>query len=172
MRVTTFLTTVSLLLLGTMALAQSVTYDFDGLADFSKFKTYTWVRGNPVPDELNHRRIVQAIEAQLSLKGLAKVDSNPDVLAAYHASFGTDLEISAISTGWGPYRWGGGNGVARAREVLTGTLAVDLVDARTKTIVWRAMASHDLDVDAKPEKRAKNIQKTSEKMFKNYPPKQ
>jgi hypothetical protein len=173
MRATTFFTTISLMLLGTMTLAQSVTYDFDALADFSKFRTYTWVRGNPVPDELNHRRIVQAIEAQLSLKGLSKADANgnPDVLVAYHASFDTDLQISAIATGWGPYRWGGGNGVARAQEVLVGTLAVDIVDARTKNIVWRAMASSDLDVDAKPEKRAKNIQKTSEKMFKNYPPK-
>src|ERR671925_172602 len=113
MRVTTFFSTVSLLLLGTIALAQSVTYDFDGSADFSKFKTYSWARGNPVPDELNHRRIVQAIEAQLTLKGLAKVERNPDVLVAYHASFDTDLQISAMSTSWGPYRWGGGSGVAR-----------------------------------------------------------
>jgi hypothetical protein len=173
MRVTTFFTTISLMLLGTMALAQSVTYDFDGLADFSKFKKYTWVRGNPVPDELNHRRIVQAIDAQLSLKGLSSVEmsGNPDVLVAYHASFDTDLQISAISTGWGPYRFGGGSGVARAQEVLTGTLAVDIVDAHTKNLVWRAMASRDLDVDAKPEKRTKGIQKASEKMFKNYPPK-
>lgn len=171
MRVTTFFTTVSLMLLGTMALAQSVTYDFDDLADFSKFKTYSWVRGNPIPDELNHRRIVQAIDAQLSLKGLSKAESNPDVLVAYHASFDTDLQISAMSTSWGPYRRGGGNGVARATEVLTGTLAVDIVDARTKNIAWRAMASDDLNPNAKPEKRARNIQKTSEKMFKNYPPK-
>jgi hypothetical protein len=171
MRVTTFFSTVSLLLLGTIALAQSVTYDFDGSADFSKFKTYSWARGNPVPDELNHRRIVQAIEAQLTLKGLAKVERNPDVLVAYHASFDTDLQISAMSTSWGPYRWGGGSGVARATEVLTGTLAIDIVDARTKNIVWRAMASDDLNPNAKPEKRAKNIQKTAEKMFKHYPPK-
>jgi hypothetical protein len=170
MRVTTFFTTVSLILLGTMTLAQSVTYDFDGLADFSKLKTYAWTRGNPLPDELNHRRIVQAIESQLTLKGLSKAESNPDVLVAYHASFDTDLEISAMSTGWGPYRFGRGNGVARATEVLTGTLAVDIVDARTKNIVWRAMASDDLNPNAKPEKRAKNIQKATEKMFKHYPP--
>ena len=174
MRVTTFFTMASLVLLGTIALAQNVTYDFDGLADFSRFKTYTWMRGNPVPDELNHKRIMNAIDTQLVLKGLASVDrsANPDLLVAYHASFDTDLQISGFSTGWGSYRWGGNrSGVARAEEILVGTLAVDIVDAKTESIVWRAMASQDLDANAKPEKRTKGIQKTSEKMFKYYPPK-
>jgi len=42
---TTLVGTAGLALLGTMALAQSVTYDFDKAADFSGFKTYSWVAG-------------------------------------------------------------------------------------------------------------------------------
>ena len=44
------------------------------------------------------------------------------------------------------------------------------MDASTKAIIWRGMASKDIDVKAKPEKREKNINRTAEKLFKNYPP--
>jgi hypothetical protein len=64
------------------------------------------------------------------------------------------------------------SGTARAEEILVGSLVIDVVDARTRTIVWRGMASKDIDVDASAEKRDKNINKAAEKLFKNYPPKQ
>jgi hypothetical protein len=161
-------------LLGTIAFAQNVTYDFDKAADFSKFKTYAWVHGTELKDELNHKRIVNAIDAQLASEGLAKVENaaTADVLVAYHASFDKDLQINGFSSGWGGYRFGPSRtGSARVEEILIGTLAVDLVDAKTKTIVWRGMATKEVDVKASPEKREKNINKAAEKLFKNYPPK-
>ena len=45
MRFATFATSVWLTLLGTMALAQSVTYDYDRAANFSNYRTYAWTRG-------------------------------------------------------------------------------------------------------------------------------
>lgn len=173
MRKTTFVTTTLLALLTTIALAQNVTYDFDRAANFSKFKTYAWVRGTNVDDQLNHTRIVNAVDAQLASKGLTRVDAsaNADVLVAYHASFDTNLRINGFSSGWGGYRFGGNrSGTATAEEFMIGTLAVDMVDATTKTIVWRGMATKEIDVKANAAKRDKNINKAAEKMFKNYPP--
>jgi hypothetical protein len=173
MRIATVLTTAGLALLGTITFAQSVTYDFDRAADFSKLRTYAWVRGTTLDDELNHKRIVGAIDAQLSLKGLAKLETGatPDVLVAYHATFDRDLQITGFSSGWGGYRFGASrSGEARAEEILIGTLAIDVMDARTNTIVWRGIASKDIDVKASPQKREKNINRTAEKLFKNYPP--
>jgi hypothetical protein len=172
MRIRTFLTAASLALLGAITLAQSVTYDFDRSANFASFKTYTWVRGTNLPDQLNHQRIMGAVDAQLALKGLARVDSNADVLLAYHATFDEDVQISGFSSGWGGYRFGGmRNGTATVDEILVGTLAVDVVDAKTNAIVWRGMATKEIDVKASPEKRDKNINKAAAKLFKNYPPK-
>jgi hypothetical protein len=45
-----------------------------------------------------------------------------------------------------------------------------MVDAQSKTIVWRGAASKEVDVNAKPEKRDKNITRTAEKLLNNYPP--
>ena len=52
-----------------------------------------------------------------------------------------------------------------------GTLVVDLVNARTNTIVWRGVASKDIDLKASPQQREKSIHRTAAKLFKNYPPK-
>ena len=171
MRIATFFTTTCLALLGTIVFAQSATYDFDRTANFSKFKTYAWVRGTNLTDELNHQRVIRAVEAQLSLRGFSKVPPgvNPDVLIAYHASFDRNLEINA--SGFGGYRLAGPrSGTARVEEFVVGTLAVDMVDAQTRNIVWRGVASKELDAKASPEKKEKGINKAAEKIFKNYPP--
>ena len=172
MRIAT-LAMAGLVLGGAGASAQSVSYDFDKSADFSKLRTYAWTAGTEIKDELNHRRIVSAIDAQLAARGLVKVEAgaHPDVLVAYHASFDRDLQISGFSSGFGPYRFAPArSGSARVEEILVGTLAVDVIDAKAKTIVWRGMATKEADVKASPDKRDKNIQKAAEKLFKNFPP--
>ena len=173
LRIATFIATLSLMLLGALASAQNVTFDFDRATDFSKIKSYAWVRGTNLKDELNHKRIVNAVDVQLASKGLVKVETsaNPDVLVAYHAIFDRNLQINGFSSGWGGFRFGGNwSGSARAEEMLIGTLAVDMRDAKTRTVVWRGMARKDVDAKASPEKREKNISKAVEKLFKNYPP--
>jgi hypothetical protein len=156
-----------------MAAAQTVSFDFDKATDFSTFKKYAWVRGTPLTDQLNHTRVVSAIDSQLGLKGLSKVEAsaNPDLLVAYHASFDKDIQITGFSSGFGPYRFGGTrSGSASVDEILVGTIAVDIVNAATKSIVWRGTASKEVDVKASPDKREKNINRAAEKLFKSYPP--
>jgi hypothetical protein len=174
MRIVTFVTALSLALFGTLTSAQSVNYDYDRTANFSKFRTYAWVNGTELSDELNHGRIMRAIENQLALKGFGRVEtsSHPDVLVAYHASFDKNLQINAMGSGWGGPRYGGlRSGTATTQEIVTGTIVIDMMDAQTRAIVWRGFATSDLNPGAKPEKREKNINKAAAKVFKNYPPK-
>ena len=173
MRIATFAAALSVTLFGSIALAQSVTYDFDRSADFSKFKTYAWTRGTELTDELNHARVVRAIESQLAAKGLTRVEAsaNPDVLVAYHASFDRNLQINAWGSGWGGPRFGGlRSGTATTQDIVTGTIVIDLKDASTNGIVWRGSASAELNPGAKPEQREKKINNAIQKVFKNYRP--
>jgi hypothetical protein len=175
MRIGTFATAVGVALLGSIAIAQTVTYDFDRAANFGRYKTYAWTRGTDLADQLNHARVVRSIESQLASKGLSKVETNnrPDLLVAYHTSFEKNLQINAWSSGYGAPRFGGlRSGTATTQEVVTGTLVVDMLDAVSKSIVWRGLASGELTPSAKPEQREKKINKATEKLFKNYPPKQ
>jgi hypothetical protein len=177
MRIRTFVTAmgvaVVMVMTGAIALAQSVTYDFDRSANFAGFKTYAWVRGTNLADELNHKRVMRAVDAQLAARGLAKAASadTADVLVAYHASFDRNLQINGFSSGFGGYRFGGNrSGTATVDEIMVGTLVVDVVDARSRTIVWRGTATKDVDTRASADKRDKNINRAAEKLFKNYPP--
>ena len=162
-----------------LAFAQKTTYDFDKTAVFSQFKTYAFKDGTPVGQPLVDQRIVAALEAQLAAKGLTKNDSAPDVFVVYHIALDKQKDISTFSSGggYGPYGygWGGGWGATttdvRVRDILIGTLAVDMVDAKKKQMVWRGLGTKEIDTNAKPDKRDENISKAVEKIFRNYPPK-
>jgi hypothetical protein len=173
MRTVTWLTSVCLALFGTIAMAQSVSYDYDRAANFSKYKTYAWTHGTELSDELNHTRVVRAIDVALAGRGVARADAadSPDVLVAYHASFDTNLQISGATYGLGPFGFGAERwGSAMVQPVQVGTLVVDITDARTHAIVWRGRASSDVRPSDSVETREKKINKATAKMFKNFPP--
>jgi hypothetical protein len=173
MKTARLLATLALAITSATASAQSISYDYAKGTNFSRFKSYAWVRGTNLQDELNHQRIVSAVDAQLAAKGLSKVESSgsPDMLVAYHASFDRDVQIQAFSSDFGGWRFGNRSGTARSEQIITGTLVVDLVDAKSESMLWRGVASKEIDTKASPEKRDKNMNKAAEKLFKNYPPK-
>jgi Domain of unknown function (DUF4136) len=171
--------TLALAALPAIAGAQKTTYDFDKTATFAQFKTYSWKDGTPTKNELLDKRIVASIDAQMKAKGLVRNDTAPDVFVVFHIAFDEQKDISSYSTGpmYGGYGygWGGGWGSTttdvRVREILVGTLAIDIIDANKKAVAWRGLGTKEIDTNAKPEKRDENIRKAVEKIFKNYPPK-
>jgi hypothetical protein len=175
MRLAALVGAAAVALVSTAARAQNVSYDYDKSTDFSRFRTYAWMPAAGTRDELNDKRIIAAIDAQLATKGLSRVEpgANPDVLVSYRTNFKEDREIRGYTTGggWGGYgRFGtGGTGSARTQDILVGALVVEMRDAKTRDVVWRSVASRDVDTKASPEKRDRNLAKAAEKMFKHYP---
>jgi len=163
-------------------LAQKVTYDYEKTANFGAFKTYAQKEGTKVGQPLIDDRITAAIDSALAAKGLTKVDAKPDVYVVYHVAFDKQKDISTFSSGsgggYGPYGWGWGGGWAggttttQVRDILVGTLVIDLADAAKNQLVWRGMGVKEVDTQAKPEKRDKSITNAVNKIFKNFPPKQ
>lgn len=172
----------ALLLVPSMALAQKVSYDFNKSSDFSTFKTYAQKDGTKVGQQLIDDRIVAAIDAAMAAKGFTKATGNPDVVVVYHVAFDKQKDISTFSSGYGGgygpygYGWGGGWGGAttstQVRDILVGTLVIDIADTKKNEMAWRGMATKEIDTQAKPEKRDKSITNAVNKIFKNYPPKQ
>lgn len=153
---------------GTLAWA-SVTVDWDHAADFSSYKTYAWGKGTPARDQLVDQRIVESVDQQLAAKGLQKVDasSNPDLTVLYHAALTEDTQLNTMGTGWG-WGWGGGMSTTTVEKIPKGTLSVDIGDAKTKKLLWLGKASQELGDN--PQKNAKKIDETIDKMFKKFPP--
>jgi len=164
-----------------LLLAQKTSYDFSKTANFAAFKTYALKDGTKVGQPLIDDRIVNAIDAELSLKGLTKAAS-PDVFVVYHVAFDKQKDISTYSTGYaggyGAYRWGWGGGgwgststTTQVRDITVGTMVIDIADAKQSQMVWRGIGVKEIDTQAKPEKRDKSITNAVKKIFKNYPPK-
>ncbi len=173
---------ISVLMIPAVAAAQKVSYDYEKSANFSGFKTYAHKEGTRVGQELIDARIVAAIDTELAAKGLTRVESNPDVFVVYHMAFDKEKDISTYSSGygggygaygwgWGGAGWAGGTTHTQVRDILMGTLVIDIADAKKQQLAWRGMGVKEVDTQAKPEKRDKSINNAVKKIFKNYPPK-
>ena len=171
---------LALILVPALALAQKVSYDFDKAANFAGFKTYALRDGTKVGQQLIDARIVVAIETELVAKGLTRVEKDPDVFVVYHVAFDEEKDLTTFTSGYGggygPYGWGWGGGMTttstQVRNILMGTLVVDIADAKKGQLAWRGMGVKEVNQQTKPEKREKNINEAVKKIFKNYPPKQ
>lgn len=159
-----------------------VTYDFDGQADFTKYKTYTFTEEAlklPI-QQLNRDRVLQAIEKEMAAKGFTKSADNPDALIDLHVRAEEKMDATATTTGGGMYgggyygRYGYGGGYSTTRidynKYVEGTLFVDLVDNAAKKIVWQGRATKTIDEDISAEKREQNINYAIKEIFSKYPP--
>lgn len=177
-------TAAVLLLWCVSASAQDVRYNFLAGTDFSKYKTYKWVRVPKAqyPNQILDGQIMQSIDAQLALKGLSKTeDDNPDLYVAYQAAVSQEQQWNSYSTdmgGWGYGRWGGWGGYGGGMSTTTttsstiniGTINLDIYDVAAKNQIWRGAASKTLGSGKDPKKVQKNLDKAMAKLLKNYPP--
>jgi hypothetical protein len=169
------------LLVGLVALSCSarVNFDYDKSADFSSFETFAWHEGQQTikeEDPLGHQRVMDAVDREMSAKGLRKVSSSPDVYVTYNAEDNEQVRMDTTHMDYGfgdDWYWGGGMGMGssttQVRTYLEGTLVVDIWDAKKKQLVWRGIGTET--VSDNPESNAKKIDKVVADMFKRYPPK-
>jgi hypothetical protein len=176
--------TTALMLVAAVAYGQDVSYNYDQQADFTKYKTYKWVQLKDAEqvDPLTAQQITAAFEKQLAAKGLTKATGDAaDLAIAYQVAVDKEKQIQTWDTGmygagWGPryyggYYGGGGTSTTTTSTIFVGSVALDMYDASTKNLVWRSVASKQIDTKASPEKREKNLNKGAGKMLKNFPPK-
>jgi Domain of unknown function (DUF4136) len=174
-------------LLAVPGFAQDVHYNYDRNSDFTKYKTYRWVEvdGAAHLDQLTDKQLTNAIDVELSKKGLVKIwGTDPDLLITYQAAIDQEQQFHAFTGGFGP-GWGYGPGWGRgwgyagygtstvtvqSTTIQVGSLGFDMYDAEQKKLVWRGEATKTIDIRAKPDKRQRSIEKGVAKLLKNYPP--
>ena len=160
---------LALLVTGT-ALAQVRTEHAEG-TDFSKYKTYMWIKEPSATNPLTTQRIVDGINAALASEGLRLVTADADLGVAAHAATETSQTLHTFYDGFaGSWRWrdGFGSATTTVTTYTVGTLIVDMFDAGTKAAVWRGTAMKTLSDS--PQKRADVIKSAIAKMFKDFPP--
>lgn len=152
--------------------AAKVNVDWDKQASFTGYKTYAWEKGTPARNPLMDQRITEAIDAELSAKGLQKVElsQTPDLVVLYHAAVNVEQQLNTTSMGggWGAHWGGNGMSTTTVEKIPVGQLVVDIGDAKTKKLLWLGKASDTLGDN--PEKNTKKINEVVKKMFEKFPP--
>jgi hypothetical protein len=144
--------------------------DWDHNADFAKYKTWSWKDTGDIKDRVWSRRVEDVLEDTLAARGLKKVKEGSDLLGVVHARFAVNEQVNYYNAGWG-YGWGwGGSMVTTVTPIPVGSMIIDLVDARTKELVWRGTASAELQTGLENEQREENLRKVLAGLFANYPP--
>lgn len=149
-----------------------VAADYEKSTNFSQYKTFAFFK--PGVDQakisdIDKRRILKAIEAEMLAKGFTKSEE-PDLLVSIFTESTQRVDVYNNAWGWGgwgyggfgyggfgyggfgPYGWGpgwGGNSVSTSVE---GQLFIDLIDANKKELVWQGSGTGNItnkDVDTK-----------------------
>ena len=176
--------TVCSLLVASGALAQTVKVNWQTDAPFADYRTYAWKESKNKGAQFYQQWVEKDVDAVLSEKGLHRVGVNehPDLYVYYHMVTQEVMDSTTTDDGfgWGGGRWGrwggwGGWGPdiaqTEAQPRMMGILAVDLVDVKRKQMVWRGQATED-SISNTQKGDEKQVQKSVEKMFKQYPPKE
>lgn len=164
-------------LLCTVAQAQKTSAGFDSSAGFSSYKTFAFDKSGARNPFVN-KMIVDAVERELTARGLTKVAADPDLLVVYLAASGPNLQVASVPfyRVVNPTYSGMVGGASMAMwDVTTGTLVIDLIDRKGERIVFRGSASDVLqrapsaDPAADAKLVSKPINKSIAKIFKKLP---
>ncbi len=138
-------------------------------ADFTKIRSYSWVPGEakmsgvyPERVEIVAPTIKSAIEKELAAKGIKKITTGaPDILVAFHAAAYTKEIVD----------WEWEDESPQKKHYRKGTLFVDLIDPKSKIVLWWGIAELTKS-GARPSEDdvIKLIQESIMEMFQKYPP--
>ena len=156
-----------------------VSLDYDPTAPFSSYATFDWLDDRPnlsdrfrtaaSEDSVFSGCMRETISDELAARRITIDEVDPDFLVVYY--LGQDEEIDVKRYGYeysNSYEgWGGAIDVTEHRE---GTLVLDLVDAKTMVLVWRATAQRTQLKNSTPDDTRVRVREAVKKMFAAYPP--
>ncbi len=146
-----------------------VVSDYNGALDFSKYKTFNYLKPHPdsvkitgdmpvIVNQLNQRRVENAINEEMYLRGYTIAD-NPDIWVSYYLKIENKTQYTATSYNYGSpyyggygyygyyggYRYGGTYTNVSSYDYEVGTLIIDLVDSEANDLMWYGAGTKALD---------------------------
>jgi len=165
---------VALLLL-TACGGYRVRTDYDRQADFHAYRSFSFASAQDPGPELLLRRVQRAVEAEMGSKGFAAA-TDADLLVRYqpvmHVKRGP---VFSFGVGVGSYGPGGGVGAGVSRSTggrpdLVADIALDILDARSRAILWHGTAENAVGPSLSPEEADAAVQKAVKDLLAGFPP--
>ena len=165
-RVPAAATTLLLLLVSTTSRGGiDVASRTDPAVDFSAYRSFAWTDGRPAENPEAERLIGSAVERELTSRGVRRVEDEAELLVATY----TLIDRHSLDELDDEDAWEFWTGVTemRARSVGGGTVVVDLIDPRTRRVVWRGLAAGTVASDAR--KTVRRLDKALARLLERLP---
>jgi hypothetical protein len=132
----------------------------DKSQDFAAISTYAWEKGAEAFDRTTHQALVDAVEAELSARGLRKAADvkSADVTVAYYATGTSEVDFDELDKARGKE-------IPPSKSVATLGLAMYRLPARTR--IWTAQTRQFVDVS--PAKRDATARTLVASLFETLP---
>ncbi len=156
------------------------TIDFDPQADFSTYKTWSWLPGGPpvtgdrqLDSPEVRERFKRGIEEEFVARGYPMSADDPDFYVFYNAAVNQEINVRNIEnyyqyinyTVFVPWV------TSSYTEIWdVGTVIIDVFDAKTRTLVWRGTGRSELNAQAGPRENEPLIRKGIQKLLEKFPP--
>lgn len=156
-----------------------VVSDYETTTDFSQYKTFAFYKkgiDKAELSDLDKRRILKAVEAELIARGFTKSE-NPDLLVNIFTKSRTKVDVTnnnmnmgvgAGYYGWYPWYYGPNYGTTIS-EYTEGTLFLDLIDANKKELAWQGIGTGGLTTSGNVEKKEARIKDFVAQIMAQYP---
>jgi Domain of unknown function (DUF4136) len=160
-------------------------YDQGAAARLGGYRTYALL---PPPQgagtRVNYERlapvVTRALDDTLAAKGYRQTTEAPDFLVGWHATLEGKQQETVIDSqyGYDRYRGPGRRPIGPApppmrmvREYDEGTLILDIVDAESRTLIWRGSARAEVRAAVAPETREARVREAVQRILEQFPPK-
>jgi hypothetical protein len=160
-----------------------VSTDYDPGWQMPANASYAWIKRpsahvDPMIDnDLVAGRVRRAVDDQLEGKGVraAASEAEASLLITYHIGEEEKLDISTFHSNFGYYPcWGcygpGFDSEVWVNQYTEGKLVIDMIDAHTKQLVWRGIASRRVPNFKTPVERDTYMRETIAAIFQKFPP--
>ena len=152
-----------------------VVSDYDTKVDFTSYKTFAFYKkgiDKASVSDLDKKRIMRAVEAELVAKGFNK-SANPDILVSIFTKSREQVNVSdnniGIGWGWGYNPWFYGRTNININQYTEGTLFIDFIDKKTNELIWQGIGSGAMKM-SNIEKKEERINEFVYKIISTYPP--
>ena len=152
-----------------------VVTDYDTKVDFTSYKTFAFYKkgiDKASVSDLDKKRIMRAVEAELLAKGFSK-SANPDILVSIFTKSREQVNVSdnniGIGWGWGYNPWFYGRTNININQYTEGTLFIDFIDKNTNELIWQGIGSGAMKM-SNIEKKEERINEFVYEIISTYPP--
>jgi hypothetical protein len=152
-----------------------VVTDYDTKVDFTSYKTFAFYKkgiDKASVSDLDKKRIMRAVEAELLAKGFSK-SVNPDILVSIFTKSREQVNVSdnniGIGWGWGYNPWFYGRTNININQYTEGTLFIDFIDKNTNELIWQGIGSGAMKM-SNIEKKEERINEFVYEIISTYPP--